>query len=235
MSEHTQILEMYQVRRHLTYADTLQVAGIDIFHRRGMNMEESDTDDNDDSEDDPEEKWEDGSEDDCGDSSEGVQELDTLYWNLNARFRDAPSKHELKPEGFDLINSRFLADGINKERWEPLVGEYKALLRPRGWLQMAEAQWLFGSRSGQDLPALTTWSETYYDGLGRMGKAPDIARRLEQIVRFAGFAQVSATTHDIQFESWRPGMHGCLLILTSFRVDRLTNVQRRRMMTGPPV
>jgi hypothetical protein len=200
-----------------------------------MNMQESDTDDNDDSEDDSEEKWEDGSENDCGDSSEGVQELDKLYWNLNARFRDAPSEHELKPEGFDLINSRFLADGINKERWEPLVREYKALLRPGGWLQMAEAQWLFGSRSGQALPALTIWSETYYNGLTRMRKAPDIAGRLEQIVRFAGFQQVSAITHDIQVESWRPGTHSCLLTLTSLRVGRLTNVQRRRMTTGPPV
>jgi hypothetical protein len=226
VSEHIWIQKMHQARRHLTYADTLQVAGIDIFHRTDNDVQDSDTDD--DSEDDSEDNSKNGSEgrceESCEEDSDAVQELDKIRWNLNAHFRDAPSKHDLKPEEFDLINSRFLADGINKERWKPLVEEYKKLLRPGGWLQMAEAQWLFRSQSGQDLPALKEWSKKYYEGLSLMRKAPDIARQLERIVRWEGFERVSATTHDIHLEGWRPGTHGCVLILTSLRAGRLTNV-----------
>ena len=227
--------------RYSTFADALQVAGIDIFHRGDTGLQDSDTEDNDEddsengSEDDSEDDCKDDPEDNCVDDSGVLQELDKMRWNLNARFRDAPSEYDLNPKKFDLINSRFLADGINKERWEPMVGEYKALLKPGGWLQMAEAQWLFSSRSGQDLPALRKWSSIYHGGLSRMRKTPNIAERLEQIVRFAGFERVSATTHDIQVEGWLPGTYGCVLILTTLRVVRLTNVQRRSVMTGPPV
>jgi hypothetical protein len=218
----------HQARRHLTCADTLQVVGIDVFLRGNDNSSESDTKDNckhdskndpkDDSKDDSEDDHEDDPKDSCEDNPEDVQELDKLRWNLNARFRDIPDKHGLKPEEFDLINSRFLADGINKERWEPLVREYKLLLKPGGWLQMTEAQWKFHSRSGQDLPALKEWSETYHEGLRRMRKVPNIAGSLEQIVRFAGFEHVSATTYDIQVESWRPGTRSRALILTLLRM-----------------
>lgn len=139
----------------------------------------------------------------------GVQIFVPITWNLNAPFRSAPPeiKDKLWRETLDLINSRFLADGIDSSRWEPLVKEYWKWLKPGGWLQMAEIHWTFHSQSGQELPNLGRWSKAYFDALGRyMQKNPDIATsRLEWLARWAGFEQVNAQVHDILLPDWRPG------------------------------
>lgn len=111
----------------------------------------------------------------------------------------------MRPDKFDMINSRFLADGINSNRWESLVLEYKLLLRPGGWLQMAEIQWEFHSHSDHDLTNLTVWSGTYREALLGMQKDPDVIRRLERFARQAGFERVHGITRNIQVGNWRPG------------------------------
>jgi len=128
-------------------------------------------------------------------------------WNLNAPLKDAPDEYWLDNNRFHLINSRFLVDGINKERWKPLIEEYRERLKHQGWLQMAEVQWIFYSRSNHALPALTQWSDAFYEALRRMDKMPDIACELEKFVRFnGGFQRVVSTTHDVPIGQWRQGM-----------------------------
>jgi hypothetical protein len=146
------------------------------------------------------------------------QELYKLRWNLNDSLETVPKRFWPEPEDFDLINSRFLMDGIVDGRWGPLLVEYKGRLKPGGWLQMAEVQWVFHSRSGQPLPALTAWSTAYYAGLRAMQKKPDIAPNLDRFVRFAGFQKQLEEVHDIALESWRPGTCWCMLFWTLLRV-----------------
>lgn len=161
-------------------------------------------------------------------------EFERLRWNLNARFSDDSSKRQLKPEVFYLVNSRFLIDGIDEHRWEPLIQEYKELLVKGGWLQMAEVQWTFHSLNNQALPNLARWSSAYYTALRLMGKKPDVATRqlesrtipLETHVRWAGFARVNGSIHDIPVGNWRPGTCGCMPLLYSLRVVRLTDSRR---------
>lgn len=136
----------------------------------------------------------------------------TLQWDLNDSFRRAPFE-ETRPETFDLINSRFLVDGIDEQRWTPLIKEYKALLREKGWLQMVELEWTFHSDSNQDLPHLTRWSNAYSLALRRTQKDPGIAGRLERIMRLeAAFEQVEVEVRNIRLGGWPSGMRPCVHI-----------------------
>ena len=137
----------------------------------------------------------------------GLQQFHKLTWNLNASLRDAPNEY-IQPDMFDLINSRFLTDGINKDRWQSLVKDYKQLLKPGGWLQMIEIRWEFHSSSDQALPSLTVWSKAYMEALSLMQKDPDITEsRLERFARWAGFEQVHKNTRRVLVGNWRPGSH----------------------------
>lgn len=169
----------------------------------------------------------------------GVQEFESIIWNLNDPLTGAlrEAQDTLEHETFDLINSRFLTDGIDKERWESLTQEYKKWLKPGGWLQMAEVQWTFHSQSGQELPNLSRWSKAYSDALKGMHKDPDITTpkdpdittsRLEKHVRWAGFELVSAQVHDILLGDWHPGTcHAHVITFLSLwllETDRLLEV-----------
>lgn len=138
--------------------------------------------------------------------SAGVEEFTKLQWNLNASFRSVPIRNILQRQSFDLVNSRFLIDGINRGRWEPLIREYKELLKLGGWLQIAELGWTFHSEHGHNLPNLTSWSDKYHDALRQMEKKPDIASSLERLVRWAGFEGVQCEVHNIPLGGWNSGM-----------------------------
>ena len=134
----------------------------------------------------------------------GLQQFHKLPWDLNTSLLNAPGEY-VNRERFNMINSRFLTDGIYKDRWEPLIREYKLLLKPGGWLQMVEVRWRFLSRSDKALPNLTAWSDEYMNALSSMKKDPKIIARLEQLVRFAGFEGVEGRTCNIPVGNWRPG------------------------------
>jgi SAM-dependent methyltransferase len=138
----------------------------------------------------------------------GVQEFQKLRGNLNAPLGLAPST-------FDLINHRFLVDGINTPRWDSLLPEYRELLKPGGWLQMVEVQWTFQSQSNVELPALKIWSDTYFEALHIMQKNPLVARDLERRVRFAGFERFQTKKHQISIGEWRRGTYGAIHTLLS--------------------
>lgn len=135
-----------------------------------------------------------------------VQEFVKIKWNLNAPFRLA--RHpDLMRGMFHLINSRFLADGINEERWEGLVREYMEMLAPGGWLQMVEFEWVFQSARGVNLPNLERWWNMYSGALRGMRnrKDPVIARRLHYLMARAGFERLTEQRRDIPIGDWANG------------------------------
>ncbi|KAK0333797.1 hypothetical protein LTR94_019336 [Friedmanniomyces endolithicus] len=122
-----------------------KVAGVDIYLGSRDDDEDDDGDDDDEEEDD------------------GLQEFEKKRWNLNAPFRTDTSTSRLRREQFDLINSRFLAEGINTNRWRSYIRELKELLKPGGWLQMVELELVFQSDNGRLAPnasePLHVWSQ----------------------------------------------------------------------------
>lgn len=167
-----------------------QVVGIDIIDRdKERNSDE-----------------EDESNGNGGNEFDPVQEYVKIKWNLNAPFRDAPHP-ELKRDMYHLINSRFLADGIEEGRWAGLITEYMGLLAPGGWLQMVEFEWVFQSSRGRDLPHLEKWWNMYSGALRgmRRRKDPVIVRRLYHLMYTAGFERMAEERIDIPIGKWANG------------------------------
>lgn len=140
--------------------------------------------------------------------------IDKLRWNLNEPLYDSG----LEREEFDLINSRFLADGINTKRWPVLIKDCLQLLVPGGWLQMVEPVWAFQSDIGQDLPCLETWWNHYADALRMMEKNARVGRELSvhmgkahiRGVRMgeANFQNIWSDAQNIPAAGWNPSMPG---------------------------
>lgn len=199
-------------------ADGFQVIGVDIFDCDTRRISDEDEDDN---------------------SAEGrdvspVQEFVKIKWNLNAPFRLA--RHpDLMRGVFHLINSRFLIDGINTDRWESLIGEYMELLAPGGWLQMIEFEWVFQSAKGQHLSNLERWWNLYSTALRSMRnrKDPVIARRLYHLMARAGFERLTEERKDIPIGAWTNGAQ--VLLFVRERCQRLNHLQTkvRSHKTGP--
>jgi SAM-dependent methyltransferase len=125
-----------------------------------------------------------------------------LRWNLNKPLYES----ELEQEQFDLINSRFLADGINEDRWRSLVRDCWRLLVPGGWLQMVEPVWAFQSDFGQVLPCLEAWWNHYAEALKLMQKDARAGRYLFDHMRAAEFQSITLKVHDVPAAGWKDGM-----------------------------
>jgi len=130
-----------------------------------------------------------------------------LYWNLNAPIHKMPLESRPGQEVFHLINSRFLADGINTDRWPPLVRECLHLLLPGGWLQMVEPLWVFQSGS-QDLPCLREWRLNYAKAQERMGKNPRVGPRLSGYMVQAKFQDITSKAIKVPAAGWKVGRFG---------------------------
>lgn len=168
-----------------------------------------------------------GHEDDSDDENsdgQGVQEFDKYRWNLNARFRDDNSSSRLRPDTFDLINSRFLAEGIDANRWSSYIEELKLLLRPGGWLQMVELELRFQSHSGrlQYTPQepLFRWQGWYDATMREKNKDPRIGSQLGTYMRRAGFENVETRAIPLHIGRWNQSQ---FLGLDSLSYHAVTN------------
>lgn len=142
-----------------------------------------------------------------------VREFHHRTWNLNASFRHYRRDDQVKPEKFHLINSRFLADGVDAGRWGALVGEYKSLLLPGGWLQAVEVDWMFRSghdRNGRNLPHLQAWLNEYNRAQSLfMNKNPGVALDLQRLLTAARFDRIHRQIHQIPVGGWMDAKGVC--------------------------
>lgn len=150
---------------------------------------------------------EDDESDERGDRANSVQEFIKKRWNLNASFGADKSDDKLWPETFDLINSRYLAEGINTSRWPSYVKELRQLLKIGGWLQMVEIQFPFQSYNGSlpDESYLTRWWQWYSRALGNMGRNVRIGQDLGQLMNREFGQQVTFVTRILPVGGWSEG------------------------------
>lgn len=144
-----------------------------------------------------------------------VQEYWNKRWNLNASFRLDRSESHLSPESFDLINSRLLSDGIDRDRWPTYVRDLRQLLRPGCWLQMVELHLHFQSDSGRlsDDSFLNRWWMWHAHCQERMRKDPRIAPRLSQLLTNEGFEYVRARDTRLPIGAWDPGTTSAIRVI----------------------
>lgn len=140
----------------------------------------------------------------------------TTRWNLNAPFRLAPS--ELARNRYNLINSRFLASGIDRHRWPGYIEDMFGRLRSGGWLQMTEAYMNIQSSSGRrdEAPNIGRWWDLYSTALEQQGKDPRVAIavanfgqrawvNLNSLMVETGFINVETEMHQLPIGEWPSG------------------------------
>ncbi|QIX01040.1 hypothetical protein AMS68_006557 [Peltaster fructicola] len=157
-----------------------------------------------------------------------VEEFIKKRWNLNAPFAQDRSESRLRPETFDLINCRCLAEGIDRDRWPALIGELKRLLKPGGRIQMAEAYYCFQSDNGRlaESSVSNAWWSWYNRFMDISGRDARIGRQLERYCQAQGFEQIVATQYRMSIGGWEPGRaslgrqirHNLLQLMGSFAV-----------------
>ncbi|KAF2264042.1 S-adenosyl-L-methionine-dependent methyltransferase [Lojkania enalia] len=126
-----------------------------------------------------------------------------LYgYNLNDRLND-PEVFERN--AYDLIHSRFVGPGIKRNRWPSYIRDMKSLLKPNGWLQMAEYYPNIQSDSGRltTQSALTRWFQTYAAAMeSHSNRDPRIGQRLRQYMTEAGLRDVGGSTFNLPIGAW---------------------------------
>jgi hypothetical protein len=135
---------------------------------------------------------------------------DNLYlfsYNLNDRLNQ-PEVFESRP--YDLIHSRFVAPGIKRSRWASYVRDMRVLLRPRGWIQLAEYQLHIMSNNGRatEQSAVYRWWQGYARAMTDLHHDPRVGPRLHDIVSAAGFRDVQVQYMRLPVGGWDPGTYG---------------------------
>ncbi|KAI1624138.1 S-adenosyl-L-methionine-dependent methyltransferase [Exophiala viscosa] len=138
-----------------------------------------------------------------------IQPTEDGIANLNDRLDFAES------ESFDLIHSRFVADGIASSRWPNYFRDIYRLLKRNGWVQVTEWDFTFRSATGNSdaLQALRVWSQLHAQSLGASSrpqgrKRGRVTEDCEAWMRMAGFVDVSADVRDIPTCPWPTDSHG---------------------------
>lgn len=134
---------------------------------------------------------------------------------MNAPFRR--DRATLSADKYDLVNSRFVMDGIDTNRWPSYVQDLFDRLRPRGWLQMTEVYLNIQSDSGRinEAPHLMRWWECYSQGLEQQNKDPragTIMRvntrpwaDLAELMQNTGFVKIRREQHSLPIGEWPEG------------------------------
>lgn len=136
---------------------------------------------------------------------------------MNAPFRR--DQATLAADKYDLINSRFVMDGVDANRWPSYVQDLFDRLRTRGWLQMTEIYLNIQSDSGRinEAPNLMRWWGYYSQGLEQQNKDPRagtiVNRRantrpwadLAELMQNAGFVNIKREQHSLPIGEWSEG------------------------------
>lgn len=108
--------------------------------------------------------------------------------------------------GYDLINSRFVNQGINRNRWNTYIRDMKALLRRGGWVQLIEYYPLIQSDSGllTNDSAVRRWWANYEPALAQLDRDPRIGRNLANLLIQNGYQNVVQEMERLPIGGWDP-------------------------------
>ncbi|KAI1658421.1 S-adenosyl-L-methionine-dependent methyltransferase [Daldinia decipiens] len=127
------------------------------------------------------------------------ESVDNLYLNVDNLNMPLsfPSNH------FDLVNSRLVAGGIDRNRWIEYIRDILRCLRRGGWCQMVEIDYNAQSDNGTltDGHALRQWSDKYSRAMSQL-KNVEAPRRLAHWMRQAGFTDVEERMIPLPMCGW---------------------------------
>jgi hypothetical protein len=143
------------------------------------------------------------------DLSDGPENITAEICDLNDRLR--LSRDE---EPFDFIHSRCVGGGIKKRRWDTYLGDLRSMLRPGGFVQLAEYYLNFQSDNGmlQRDAGLSRWWSKYAEVIENdFDRDPRIGRKLEDKLRAQRFRHVRSRQYRIPIAAWPEGESPILL------------------------
>ncbi|OJD24004.1 hypothetical protein ACJ73_04644, partial [Blastomyces percursus] len=160
--------------------------------------------------------------------------------NLYLQVDDLNREFTFDPNYFDVVNSRFVASGLNKHRWESYIEDIKTTLKPGGWVQMVEMYFNVQSDNGTitDAHALRKWSSKYLKSLEDV-KELRVAMKLGGLLEAARFNNVQTRVINVPLAPWpddahlreigrinRPNVHLLLESLALYPLVKRMNMSR---------
>jgi ubiquinone/menaquinone biosynthesis C-methylase UbiE len=99
---------------------------------------------------------------------------------------------------FDLINQRDMMLYIEPNRWVQTLTEYERILKPGGWVQLAERDMLFNC----DHPAVQSLNSLFKRAMDVLGVDPFVCNKLDRLVEEAGFVNITRRVLEIPIGEW---------------------------------
>ncbi|GKZ42338.1 hypothetical protein AbraIFM66951_001421 [Aspergillus brasiliensis] len=115
------------------------------------------------------------------------------------------------PESFDIVHQRFLVWALKTQEWPQVVRNLRSVLKPGGWIQLVEAQWVDRDTPFDPVkfPNLAKMSEMQKWSTAAFGMNAYIAYELEDLLRGLGFVNITKTSFALGYgamareEQWR--------------------------------
>ncbi|RDH39413.1 hypothetical protein BDQ94DRAFT_165127 [Aspergillus welwitschiae] len=125
--------------------------------------------------------------------------------------REPIPEHLHPPEIFDIIHQRYLVWGLRSAEWPQVLGNLRSVLKPGGWIQLVEAQWVDRDAPFDpvEFPNLAKMSEMQKWSTDAFGMNAYIAYELEELLRHSGFVNITKTSFAIGYgavareEQWK--------------------------------
>ncbi|GKZ76891.1 hypothetical protein AnigIFM56816_008997 [Aspergillus niger] len=125
--------------------------------------------------------------------------------------REPIPEHLHLPETFDIIHQRYLIWGLKSAEWSQALGNLRSVLKPGGWIQLVEAQWVDRDAPFDpvEFPNLAKMSEMQKWSTDAFGMNAYIAYELEELLRHSGFVNITKTSFAIGYgavareEQWK--------------------------------
>ncbi|KAI9371489.1 S-adenosyl-L-methionine-dependent methyltransferase [Aspergillus egyptiacus] len=123
--------------------------------------------------------------------------------NLRLQVDDLNLPFTFSSNHFDLVHSRLVAGGINRARWPSYIRDIKRVLKPGGWVQMAEIYFNVQSDNGSinEGHALRQWSSQLMRSMEEI-KDLRVGPRLRSLLIAAGFTEVDMKMIPLPLSAW---------------------------------
>ncbi|PYH45120.1 class I SAM-dependent methyltransferase [Aspergillus saccharolyticus JOP 1030-1] len=123
--------------------------------------------------------------------------------NLWFQVDDLNRSFTFPSDNFDLVHSRMLATGIDRDRWPSYIRDIKRVLKPGSWVQMVEMYFNVQSDNGSltESHALRQWSTKFMQSLNDK-KDLRVGTRLKELLLAAGMDHVDARMIPLPLSGW---------------------------------
>ncbi|KAE8400717.1 S-adenosyl-L-methionine-dependent methyltransferase [Aspergillus pseudonomiae] len=139
---------------------------------------------------------------DCGYGT-GSWAIETAEQHPRCKVDDLNRPFTFPPNYFDLVHSRLLATGINRDRWPSYIRDIQRVLKPGGWVQLVEIYFNVQSDNGSitEQHALRQWSTQLMGSLEEV-KDLRVGTRLRNLLTAAGLTEVDARMIPLPLSAW---------------------------------